>query len=228
MPQTLQSLSVAGVKEAVDSGALLVDTRPATVFTAGFVPGSISIGLAGAFAEWANTLLPRNKPLVLVTEVGKEEESAAKLNDEGFTNLAGYLQGGYETWQQSGEEIDMIIDVEADELAMDLPFDENIMVMDVRRPAEFAEGHVQDAENIPLNELTDLVNVASIEENQNVYIHGHSGYRSVIAASLLKRHGVHNIRNVLGGWNAIKEEKRIKTVTETPTKESDKKEDGVE
>ncbi|RPD43780.1 rhodanese-like domain-containing protein [Paracnuella aquatica] len=211
MPATLQSLSITAFKQAVDAGAIIVDTRPATVFTAGFVPGSISLGLEGSVAEWANALLPHQQALVLVTDAGSEAKSADLLAAEGFTKVLGYLEGGYEAWQQSGEEIDMIIDVEADELAMDLPFDENIVVLDVRRPAEFAEGHVVDAENVPLDEMADLVNIANIEEEQNVYIHCRSGYRSVIAASLLKRQGIHNIRNVLGGWNAIKAETRIKT-----------------
>lgn len=209
MPQTLQPLSVAGVQEAVDAGAVLVDTRPATVFTSGFVPGSISIGLGASFAEWANALLPRNKPLVLVTDAGKETDSAEILGAEGFTNIAGFLEGGFDAWKSSGAEIDIIIDIEVDELAMDLPFDDKILVIDVRRPDEFAEGHVQDAENIPLDELADLANIANIEEEQNVYIHCRSGYRSVIAASLFKRQGVHNIRNVVGGWEAISKESRI-------------------
>ena len=114
----------------------------------------------------------------------------------------------------AGEEIDMIIDIEADELAMDIPFDNNLVVLDVRKPAEFAEGHVKDALNIPLHELIDPVNIASLEEDQNVYVHCQGGYRSVIATSLLKRQGIHNIRNVLGGWNSIKEQKKIETQKE--------------
>lgn len=210
----MQPLSVAGVKEAIAADAVLLDTRPATLFTQGFVPGAISLGLEGKFGEWAAILLPRNKPLVLITEAGKETESSDKLREKGFTNIAGYLDGGFEAWQASGEEIDLIIDVEADELAMDLPFDDKIVVLDVRQPKEWAEGHVADAVNVPLDEFTDLVNIANIEEDQNVYIHCGAGYRSVIAASLLKRQGIHNIRNMLGGWNAIREESRIKKVKE--------------
>lgn len=227
MEQTVHPLSVAAIKEALAADAVLVDTRPATVFTQGFVPGSISIGLEGRFAEWASVLLPRNKPLVLITEKGKEGESASRLLKAGFTNITGYLQGGYETWSKSGEEIDLVIDIEADELAMDLPFDENIVVLDVRKPAEYAEGHVEDAVNVPLDEFTDLVNIANIEEEQNVYIHGASGYRSVIAASLLKRQGVHNIRNILGGWNAIREEGRIRKVKEPQNKKQGTDEQGT-
>ena len=113
-----------------------------------------------------------------------------------------------------GEEIDMIINVEPDELAMDIPFDEKLVVVDVRKPTEFAEGHVKDALNLPLEEMTDLVNVSSFEETQNIYVHCQGGYRSLIASSLLKRQGLHNIRNIAGGWNKIKEESKIKTQKE--------------
>jgi rhodanese-related sulfurtransferase len=227
MDKALQPLSVAGVKEAIEADAVLVDSRLATVFTIGYVPGSISLGLEGSFEEWANALLPLNKPLVLITEEGKAEETASRLAAEGFTNIAGYLKGGFAAWQKSGETIDLIIDIEADEMAMDLPFDENIVVMDVRRPAEYAEGHVVDAINVPLSEFSDLVNIANIEEEQNVYLHCRTGYRSTIAASLLKRQGIHNIRNVLGGWEAIRKESRIKTEKEKAPKEN-KTEDETE
>jgi rhodanese-related sulfurtransferase len=109
----------------------------------------------------------------------------------------------------------MIIDVEADELAMDLPFDPNIVILDVRKPAEFGEGHIKDAQNIPLIDMTDPANIANLEEEQNIYVHCAGGYRSVIAASLLKRQGIHNLRNVLGGWAKIKEQERIETVKES-------------
>ncbi len=108
----------------------------------------------------------------------------------------------------------MIIDVEPDELAMDLPFDERLVVLDVRQPAEFAEGHVKNARNLPLNELTDPGSMADLEEDQNLYVHCAGGYRSVIAASLMKRQGIHNLRNIVGGWNKIKEEKKIETEKE--------------
>ncbi|MBD0331889.1 MAG: MBL fold metallo-hydrolase, partial [Chitinophagaceae bacterium] len=201
----MTTYSVEQLKEAIKKDVILLDTRNANIFTQGFVPGSISIGLEGRFAEWAGTILPFDKPIILITEPGKEKESIVRLARVGFHNVIGYLDGGFEAWKNAGEEIDMIIDVEPDELAMDLPYDENLLVLDVRRPAEYAEGHIKNATNVPLNELTDIVNIANIEENQNVYVHCGGGYRSVIAASLLKRQGLHNLRNVLGGWNKIKE-----------------------
>lgn len=210
----MQPLSIAALKEAVDAGAILVDTRPATQFVNGFVPGSIFIGLEGRFAEWAGSLLPFNKPLILITEDGAVEETIVRLARVGFSNLAGHLAGGYEAWKASGEEIDLVIEVEADELAMDIPFDENLLVADVRRPTEFADGHIKDARNLPLNELTDPATMADIEDEQNVYVHCAGGYRSLIAVSLLKRQGIHNVRNVMGGWAEIQKQKSIATAKE--------------
>jgi glyoxylase-like metal-dependent hydrolase (beta-lactamase superfamily II)/rhodanese-related sulfurtransferase len=210
----LMPLSVAEVKEALAGNTIVLDTRPALQFTQGFVPGSIFIGLEGRFAEWAGSLLPFNQPLILITEAGNERETIVRLARVGFSQVVGYLQGGFEAWVTAGEPIDLIIDVEADELAMDIPFDENLVVLDVRKPAEFADGHVKDARNIPLDELTDPAAMAEIEEEQNVYVHCAGGYRSVIAASLLKRQGIHNLRNVVGGWARIKEQKNIETVKE--------------
>jgi rhodanese-related sulfurtransferase len=88
---------------------------------------------------------------------------------------------------------------------MDIPFDENMVVLDVRKETEYADGHIAEAINIPLLNLTDPGSMADFEDNQNIYIHCAGGYRSVIASSMMKKEGIHNIRNVLGGWNAIKE-----------------------
>ena len=203
----LKALSVADFKEkAKDEDIWILDTRPESVFTSGFVPGSISIGLNGRYAEWAGTLIPNKQALLLVTEVGKEKESITRLARVGIDNVLGYLDGGYEAWQASGEQIDMIIDIEADELAMDMPHDDNLEVIDVRKPSEFEAAHVKGAINVPLDTLTDPLNIAMIEDDANLYVHCAGGYRSVIAASLLKRQGYHNLRNVLGGFGKIKAE----------------------
>jgi len=210
----LQPLTVNDVKELMKKEALVLDTRTETQFSQGFIPEAIFIGLDGRFAEWAGSLLPFDKELVLVCEPGKEKEAVTRLARVGFSKMAGYLEGGMEAWKAAGETLDMIIDVEADELAMDLPFDENLLVVDVRRPAEFAEGHVKDAVNLPLNEMTNAAKLAQLEENQNIYVHCAGGYRSVIASSLLKRQGIHNLRNVTGGWSKIKEQEKIPTEKE--------------
>ncbi len=207
-------LTVEDVKNRLAGDALLLDTRSEAEFTQGFIPGSIFLGLDGRFAEWAGSLLPFDKDLVLVCEEGKEKEAVTRLARVGFNRMMGYLKGGIEAWKTAGETLDLIIDIEADELAMDIPFDENLVVVDVRRHAEFADGHVKGSLNLPLNEMTDAAQMAQLEEDQNIYVHCAGGYRSVIASSLLKRQGIHNLRNIVGGWAKIKEQPTIKTEKE--------------
>ena len=210
----LQPLTIEEVKNLAASGAWIVDTRSETDFTQGFIPESVFIGLDGRFAEWAGSLLPFDKDLILVCDDSKEKEAVTRLARVGFSKMAGYVKGGIAAWRAAGESIDLIIDVEADELAMDLPFDARMVVLDVRRPAEYADGHVKNAINLPLNEMNDAANLAQFEEDQNIYVHCAGGYRSVIAASLLKRQGVHNLRNVTGGWKKIQEQASIETEKE--------------
>ncbi len=212
--KALNPLSIADFMSRMEEDVTILDTRPADLFTQGFVPGSIFIGLEGRFAEWAGSILSFVKPMLLITGPGQQEETVIRLARVGFSNIVGYLDGGFEAWRNACKKTDMIIDVEADELAMDIPHDPNLQVVDVRRETEFADGHVKSAINMPLNEMTDLALMADFEENQNLYVHCGGGYRSVIACSLLKSQGLHNLRNVLGGWDKIKEEKSIKIAKE--------------
>ena len=211
----LRALSPVEFQQAATDDPILLDTRHADTFMKGFVPGAISIGLEGRFAEWAGSLLPFDKSILLITEPGKEKESIIRLARVGFEKINGYLAGSYSAWEAAGLPIDMIIDVDADELMMDIPHDPNLVVIDVRRETEFADGHLKDAVNIPLEEMTDPGNLANIEETQNLYLHCAGGYRSVIASSLLKRQGIHNLRNINGGWAKIKEQEKAEVVKET-------------
>ncbi len=210
----LTPLTVSEFKLKMANDILILDTREAKEFKDGFVPGSLFIGLEGRFAEWAGSILPFHQRMILITDEGKEEETIVRLARVGFDNVEGYLKGGFESWKKAGEKIDMMIEVEADELAMDIPHDDNLVIVDVRKENEFAEGHIKDAINLPLNDMTDIAQIALLEENQNIYVHCASGYRSLIAASILKKQGYHNIRNVIGGWSKIKEQKNIKTEKE--------------
>jgi rhodanese-related sulfurtransferase len=211
----LKALSVSAFKELIKDDTIVLDTRNAKVFTQGFVPGSISIGLEGRFAEWAGSLLSFNEPILLVSEPGKEKETIVRLARVGFDKVIGYLDGGFEAWKNADEKIDLIIEVEADELMMDMPHDKNLVVVDVRRVTEFGDGHLKHAINLPLNDMNDPATMADIEEDQNLYVHCAGGYRSVIASSLLKKQGFHNLRNVLGGWDKIKLEEKAEIVKET-------------
>ena len=218
MKKGMKALSVAEFKEVVKNGAWILDTRPSTEFTQGFVPESISIGLDGRCAEWAGSLLPFNQTLVLVTPPGKERETITRLARVGIEQVTGYLKGGIEAWKNAGEKLDMIIDIEADELAMDMPYDNRLEVLDVRKEGEYEAGHVKGATNLPLSQMMDPLQLALIDADHNLYVHCAGGYRSVIAASLLKRQGFHNLRNVLGGWGKIKEVPKMPIVDSVKAK----------
>lgn len=214
LTQAMKALSVTEFKELITGQVIILDTRNGEKFTQGFVPGSIFIGLEGRFAEWAGGLLPFDRSILLVTDPGKEKETIVRLARVGFNKMRGYLKGSFEAWKNAGEEIDMIIDVEPDELLMDMPHDKNLVVLDVRKPAEFADGHLKNAINIPLDDVTDPGNLSDIEDHHNIYVHCLGGYRSVIASSLLKRQGIHNLRNVVGGWNQIKTLQKVQIIKE--------------
>lgn len=210
----MQALSIAALQQLIEEDVIILDTRNTEEFTKSFVPGAISIAVSEKLEEWVNTLLSPTDPIALITAAGDEEKVYSRLEKAGFTNLKGYLDGGFPAWEKSGEETDMIINVEADELMMDIPFDDSLVILDVRKPGEFADGHLKDAINIPLADMKDPGSMANIEDSHNLYVHCAAGYRSVIAASMLKRQGIHNLRNVLGGWNSIKEEEKAEIVKE--------------
>ena len=215
LEQGMKGLSVQEFRNSMhNDDIILLDTRAETEFVKGFVPGSINIGLNGRFAEWAGSLLPFDKSIILVTEPGKEKETIIRLARVGFEKIDGHLEGGFEAWKKAGQKADMIVEVEADELLMDKQFDNHLVVLDVRKENEFAEGHLADAMNLPLNEMTDPGTMANIDESHNLYVHCAGGYRSVIACSLLKRQGIHNLRNISGGWNAIKAQEKVDIVKE--------------
>ncbi|MBC7722439.1 MAG: MBL fold metallo-hydrolase [Pedobacter sp.] len=202
--KAMKPLSIKNFKELLENDdTILLDTRPAEIFTNGYVPNAIFIGLEGRFAEWAGSLLSFDKTIVLITEKGKEKETITRLARVGFEKFGGYLKGGFEAWQKSGEKTDLLIDVEVDELAMDIPFDDKLLVVDVRKEIEYADGHLKESINIPLGDMMDPASMVNLEDDQNIYVHCAGGYRSVIASSLLKRQGIHNIRNIVGGWKNI-------------------------
>jgi len=204
MDKALKGLSVDAFKAKMkDDDIIILDTRPGDVFINGYVPGSIFIGLEGRFAEWAGSLLSFDKKMILVTEKGKEKETIIRLARVGFEKIEGYLEGSYDAWKNAGERFDMIINIEADELAMDIPFDDHLVIVDVRKETEFADGHLKQSVNIPLIDLIDPASMANLDDEHNIYVHCAGGYRSVIALSLIKRQGIHNLRNVEGGWNKI-------------------------
>ena len=214
LEDALQKLDIAVFKNKMSQEEnLVLDTRQQLEFAEGFIPGSVFIGFKGKFEEWAGTLLPYHKTLLLVTEKGMEKEIAMRLARVGFENFGGFLGGGFEIWKESGEPIDMIINVDADEVAMDLPFDPKMVIVDVRTELEYDRSHIKQAINLPLHEMTDPGTLADFDDTQNLYLHCKSGYRSVIAASIMKKEGIHNLRNIPGGFDQIENESRLEKVS---------------
>ncbi len=186
----------------------LVDTREASAFKLGLVTGSINIPFNSNFVHWAVSLLAPDEPLIFIAANGREADVLNALAVSGFNQVKGYLAGGFESWTKAGLPTDLILDVDADELMMDLPYDDRLIVVDVRTEAEFAEGHLVTAINIPLSDMKDPLSFARFEEHDNLYLYSEKDTRSVIAASLFKRQGMHNVRVVNGGWQEIKKEPR--------------------
>lgn len=219
---TGNGISISELKQLFlnEEDFILLDTRSRQAFTDGFIPGSIYIGMDGGYKDWMLELLPKDRKVYVVCTHGSEDQTISILQSIPIPNITGYVIGGFEAWQTAGENCDLIINVEVDELHMDIQFDEQLLLMDVRREEEFDNGHIKDSVNLPLSRMTDPGSMAMIEETDNIYLSCQSGYRSVIAASMLKRQGIHNVRNVLGGWLSMKEYPGLK-IEITPEKNSE-------
>lgn len=203
MQRGMQELSLEDFEAAVAKGAVIIDSRKPEAFENGFIPDAINIGLNGQYAIWAATLIDLKQPIVLVCETDTEKESVLRLTRTGFDNILGFLNGGMDAWKAAGKTLDMVISIEPDELLMDAKFDKEIEIIDVRKPGEWDSGHLPQAKHFSLQELENTVD--SLDKNKPYYIHCAGGYRSMIAASIFKQHGITNVRNVTGGYARIKE-----------------------
>ncbi len=187
---------------ANEQNALILDVRHQDDFCKGHIPNSIFIGINGQFAPWVGAMiLDIKQPILLVCPVGKEEETITRLSRVGYDNTLGYLKGGFDSWQQANFEIDSISGVTADDFA-NLSKTENLNVFDVRKPGEFSNEHVEIAKSTPLDFLNN--HLSEFPKNEPFYVHCAGGYRSVIAASILKSRGFHDIIDIKGGYDAIK------------------------
>lgn len=192
---------------ANETGAIILDTRDAQVFAQGFVPNSINIGINGQFAPWVGALIPDIKQeILLVTEEGREEEVITRLARVGYDFTIGYLKGGFNSWKDSGKEIDRIISVSPDELAEKMSH-EPVNILDVRKNSEYQSEHVINAENAPLDFIND--SMSKIDKNKTYYVHCAGGYRSMIFVSILKARGFDNLIDVKAGFKAMKESNKF-------------------
>lgn len=193
---------------AEETGALILDTRNAAEFYKGFIPQSINIGLKGDFAPWVGSMIVDvQQPILLVCDDCTEEETITRLSRVGFDNVLGYLKGGFESWKNSGKEIDTIHRISPEEFAE--KFNENSKVIDVRKEGEYAAEHVNDAYSKPLAYINDWV--GNINPDEHFFLHCAGGYRSMIAASILQARGYRNFTEVEGGFNGIKKTEKVPT-----------------
>ena len=187
---------------AQSSGAVILDVRSQADFMQGHIPGSIFIGLDGGFAPWVGALVADvQQPILLIAAAGSEVEAITRLSRVGFDNTLGYLEGGISAWTDAGKETDSMASMDAAVFKNELKRD--AQVFDVRNTTEYANSRIASAVNTPLGALNDYL--TGYPENTPFYVYCAGGYRSVIAASILKSRGIHNVVNVTGGFSAIKE-----------------------
>jgi rhodanese-related sulfurtransferase len=201
-----------------DDSVQIIDTRLDAEFLLGYIPGSIHIALDEIKTLNALKIIEQDCPIVLVCTQGTEEILIKRFELLGYTQVRGYLQGGFETWSEAGQKIDLIIEVEVDELAMDIPFDEYLMILDIRAEEVFDKAHIKDSVHLPLIEFGDPGAMSELDEHFNIYIIDDLGKQLLLAASVLKKQGIHNIRIVQDGWDAVDFLKNKFTIVASPKK----------
>ena len=183
-------------------GALVLDTRHQDEFVKEHIPNSIFIGIDGGFAPWVGALITDlQQPIIFVSDKGREEEVVTRLSRVGYDNTLGYLENGIAAWKSAGKETQSIESISADHFAEQYKSGD-LNIMDVRKPGEFDAEHIEDAENIPLDYLSEQME--KINPDKLYHVHCAGGYRSVIAASILKSRGIHNLIDIAGGYKDIK------------------------
>ena len=180
----------------------VIDLRHQDDFAKGHIPNSIFIGLDGRFAPWVGAVLSDiDQQILLVVDENRIDEAITRLSRVGFDNVKGYLKGGFSSWQNHGKEVAEIETVSANDFNNNYSND-NVNVFDVRKLTEYQSEHVLDAINIPLNNIHNFISDFNVDGEN--YIHCAGGYRSMIANSILKSYGIHNLVDVRGGFSSIK------------------------
>jgi len=201
-----QALSPEAFEAAAnETDAIVLDVRHQNDFVKGHIPRSIFIGLDGTFAPWVGALIADVKqPVLMIIPEGREEETIIRLSRVGFDNTIGYLEGGFEAWKKASKEYDTITSIPAEtfrEIIEDHERIEDVPIFDVRKESEFQTEHIVSAHNTPLDFLNE--HISEFPKNETFYLHCLGGYRSVIAASILKSRGIHNLIDIKGGYETI-------------------------
>jgi glyoxylase-like metal-dependent hydrolase (beta-lactamase superfamily II)/rhodanese-related sulfurtransferase len=213
----LRALTPAELNAMLENGALALDVRPNDEFAAAYVPGSVNIALSGQFASWAGTVLGLTAHPVLIAATDEQlEEARLRMARVGIEVLDGYLHGGVNAWKQAGLPIGTLAQISVVDLEARLQSGE-LQVLDVRRAPEWEAGHIENATWWPLDNFN--VSAPEMDRNLPIAVHCKSGYRSVIAGSLLQRAGFKNVVNVIGGFDAWQQAK-LPTVSAKPVEVS--------
>jgi glyoxylase-like metal-dependent hydrolase (beta-lactamase superfamily II)/rhodanese-related sulfurtransferase len=187
---------------ANETNAVILDVRSEKEFAHSHIPRSIFIGLDGNFAPWVGDLIKDvHQPILIVSDADRIEEAVTRLSRVGFDNTLGYLKGGIKAWKEAGMETDSVLSMTAYQVAKIYTEIPDLKIIDVRKRSEFLSEHVETAENIPLVEINDYMHALPEE---TFYLQCQGGYRSMIASSILKSRGIHNMVNIEGGFDAIK------------------------
>ena len=189
---------------ANNSGAIVLDVRAEAQYAEANIPRSIFIGLDGSFAPWVGDLIKDiYQEILLVVDDGKLEEAITRLSRVGFDNVIGYLDGSLSAWKKAGLETDSVESITSQEFETILKKNPEINIIDVRKENEFISEHIKVAQNIPLTNINE--HLSELPEDKEFFVHCAGGYRSMIANSILKSRGIHNMINIKGGFDAIKE-----------------------
>jgi len=208
LARELRPLELEEVLRLANAGAQVLDTRDPAEYEGAHLAGSVNIGLGGSYATWAGTLLASGRPIVVVAEPGREEEAATRLGRIGFDNVAGYLRGAMQALDGRPDLLERVERVTAATLAEELVSDDPPYILDVRSEQEWRDKRIEQAVNIPLSRL--LGRLDEVPRDREVVVHCATGYRSAIAASILRREGVENVADLVGGLNAW-EASKLKT-----------------
>lgn len=183
------------------SGALILDVRNNRAFVKGFIPQAVNIGLDGDFAPWAGALVADvNQPILLITEIGDEEEAVTRLSRVGFDHILGFLEGGFDAWKKDGKETDSVNRISAEQFEREIQ-EKEAKIIDIRKESEYGAEHILDAYNKPLAYINEWIR--QLDPSQHFYMYCGSGYRSTMAASILQARGYRNFTEIEGGFKAI-------------------------
>lgn len=200
LERELRPLSLEQLLEMVQAGAQLLDTRDSVEFEGAHVRGALNVGLGGSFATWCGTLVDREQPVVVIAEPGRELEAATRLGRIGFDTIAGHLAGGMQQLKNDPDLIERTERVTAGSVAEQLASSEPPLVVDVRSTQEWEQGHIDGAVNLPLSQLRERLD--ELPSDCPLVVHCAGGYRSAIAASLLRREGLLRVADLVGGLGA--------------------------